>query len=102
NYHVDISARLAELGRQPRAARELFTRHSDRVLFGTDQFPPDERCYRLHYRFLETADEKFPHEPDEGTLMGRWLIDGLALDEAPLRAIYAENAARLVPSLRLA
>jgi alpha-galactosidase len=101
NYHVDISARLAELGRQPRAARELFTRHSDRVLFGTDHFPPDERSYRLHYRFLETADEKFPHEPDEGTLMGRWLIDGLALDDAPLRAIYAENAARLVPSLRL-
>jgi alpha-galactosidase len=100
NYHVDISARLAELGRQPRAARELFIRHRERVLFGTDRFPPEEREYRLHYRFLESKDEKFPHDAEGRTLMGRWLIDGLALDDETLRAIYAENAARLVPSLR--
>ncbi len=101
NYHVDISARLAELGRQPRAARGLFVRHRDRVLFGTDRFPPDARTYRLHYRFLQSEDEQFPHDPDGEILMGRWLIDGLALDDETLRAIYARNAARLVPSLRL-
>ena len=99
NYHIDISARLAELGRQPRAARALFTRHRDRVLFGTDTFPPDERSYRLHYRFLETADEKFPHDPDGVLLSGRWDIDGLDLDDETLRAVYAGNAVRLVPSL---
>ncbi len=76
NYHIDISARLPELGRQPRAARALFTRHRDRVLFGTDTFPPDERSYRLHYRFLETGDEWFPHSTEEIPEMGRWGIGG--------------------------
>ncbi|MFI5915559.1 alpha-galactosidase [Dactylosporangium sp. NPDC051541] len=101
NYHIDISARLAELGRQPRTTHDLFTRHPDRVLFGTDSFPPDERVYRLHYRFLETRDEQFPHDPDGDLLMGRWAIDGLGLDDATLGALYAGNAARLVPSLGL-
>lgn len=101
NLHIDIAARLAELGRQPRAARDLFTRHRDRVLFGTDRFPPDGRSYLLHYRFLESADEKFPHDPDGDELSGRWAIDGLDLDDETLRAMYAGNAARLVPSLRI-
>jgi alpha-galactosidase len=101
NYHIDISARLAELGRQPRATRDLFVRHPDRVLFGTDTFPPDERSYHLHYRFLETGDEKFPHDPDSSRLMGRWEIDGVDLDDDTLRAVYAGNAARLVPALAL-
>jgi predicted TIM-barrel fold metal-dependent hydrolase len=99
NYHIDISARLAELGRQPRATRDLFTRHRDRVLFGTDTFPPDGRSYRLHYRFLESRDEQFPHDPDGSLLSGRWAISGLGLDDGTLRAVYADNAARLVPAL---
>ena len=39
NFHVDIAARIAELGRQPRAARALFLEHPDRVLFGIDLIP---------------------------------------------------------------
>ena len=33
NYRVDIAARVAELGRQPRAVREVIMAHPDRVLF---------------------------------------------------------------------
>ena len=36
NLCVDISARVAELGRQPYAARRFFIEHQDRILFGTD------------------------------------------------------------------
>ncbi|MGH2591604.1 MAG: amidohydrolase family protein, partial [Actinomycetota bacterium] len=54
NYHVDIAARVAELGRQPRAARELIVSHPDRVLFGIDEFPPERANYAIYFRFLET------------------------------------------------
>jgi len=61
NWHVDIAARLAELGRQPRRARELILRFPDRVLFGTDA-PPEPAVYPIHYRFLETLDEAFAYD----------------------------------------
>jgi predicted TIM-barrel fold metal-dependent hydrolase len=101
NYHIDISARLAELGRQPRATRQLLTVYRDRVLFGTDQFPPDPDAYRLYYRFLETGDEQFPHDPRTSQLMGRWHISGVDLADDVLRRVYGENAARILPSLRI-
>jgi predicted TIM-barrel fold metal-dependent hydrolase len=100
NYLVDIAARVAELGRQPRAARELILAHPDRVLFGIDEFPPEAENYAIYFRFLETADEHFPHSTEEVPLMGRWAISGLDLPDDVLRAVYAENALRLLPSLR--
>ncbi|HVO70459.1 MAG TPA: amidohydrolase family protein, partial [Aggregatilineaceae bacterium] len=36
NFYVDISARIAELGRQPYTARRFVMQYADRVLFGTD------------------------------------------------------------------
>lgn len=99
NFHIDIAARLAELGRRPRATRELIIRHSGRVLFGTDHFPPAPESYALHYRFLETADEYFPHDPSGSQLGGRWMISAVDLPPDVLRRVYAENAARLVPAL---
>jgi predicted TIM-barrel fold metal-dependent hydrolase len=99
NYLVDIAARVAELGRQPRATRELILAHPDRVLFGIDEFPPESENYAIYFRFLETADEHFPHSTEEVPLMGRWGISGLDLPEDVLRAVYAENALRLLPSL---
>ena len=39
NFHVEIGARIGELGRQPRASRRFFDRYQDRVLFGTDAVP---------------------------------------------------------------
>jgi predicted TIM-barrel fold metal-dependent hydrolase len=99
NYHVDIAARVAELGRQPRATRELIVSHPDRVLFGIDEFPPARENYGIHFRFLETADEHFPHSTEEVPLMGRWTIAGVDLPDDVLRKVYAENALRVVPGL---
>ena len=100
NFHVDIAARVAELGRQPRATRALVDRHPDRVLFGTDSFPPSAQAYRRYFRFLETADEHFPYSDADPPGCGRWTISGLALDAESLRQVYGANAARLIPSLR--
>ena len=61
NMHVDIAARLSELGRQPRAARKFFDRYQDRILFATDGDGVNEPgFYEPYFRFLETDDEYFP------------------------------------------
>ncbi|GGT39210.1 amidohydrolase family protein [Nonomuraea spiralis] len=99
NFHIDIAARVAELGRQPRATRALMLRHPGRVLFGTDEIPPHRDIYRLHFRFMETDDEAFAHSLDDPPLMGRWTISGLDLPDDVLEQVYARNALRLVPRL---
>lgn len=98
NFHVDIAARIAELGRQPRAARRLLMTHPDRILFGTDEFPPREETYTTHFRFLETGDESFAYDGDADAVptQGRWAISGLDLPEDVLRAVYGDNARRLL------
>jgi predicted TIM-barrel fold metal-dependent hydrolase len=96
NLYADIAARLPELGRQPRAARRLFLEHPDRILFGTDLFPPARQTYEFHFRFLETADEHFAYSADEPPPEGRWAISGLDLPDDVLRRISGENARRLV------
>lgn len=96
NYHIDISARHAELGRQPRATRALIEAHPDRVLFGTD-VTANPAMNRIYYRFLETEDEYFPYRPDPddyGT--GRWRISGIGLPDDLLRAVYRDNARRVL------
>ncbi len=97
NLLIDISARTPELGRQPYSARELFIKYSDRILFGTDLLPETE-MYRLHYRFLETADEYFEY-PSHASRQGRWNIYGLFLPDHVLRKVYRDNALRLLPQL---
>jgi predicted TIM-barrel fold metal-dependent hydrolase len=99
NFHVDIAARVAELGRQPRAATRLLTAHPDRVLFGIDLFPPDPQEYRIHFRFLETDDECFDYSTQEMPPEGRWAIAGLGLPDGVLRRVYGGNARRLIPGL---
>jgi predicted TIM-barrel fold metal-dependent hydrolase len=93
NVFVDMSARTAELGRQPYTSRDFFLKHADRILFGTDLVPTVE-MYRLHFRFLETADEYFEY-PSHASRQGRWNIYGLHLPDDVLRKIYCENALRL-------
>jgi predicted TIM-barrel fold metal-dependent hydrolase len=100
NLHIDIAARISQLGRQPRATRELVLRHPDRVLFGTDEIPHTGESYPTHFRFLETADEQFAHSSDDPPLMGRWAISGLDLPDDVLQRVYSGNAARLLPQLR--
>lgn len=94
NAFVDISARASELGRQPYRAREFFLRYSDRIVFGTDLLP-EEKMYRLYFRFLETDDEYFEY-PSHASRQGRWNIYGLKLPDDVLRGVYRENALRLL------
>jgi predicted TIM-barrel fold metal-dependent hydrolase/uncharacterized protein (DUF952 family) len=109
NWHVDVAARIAELGRQPYASRALLLRFPDRVLFGTDA-APDPAWWAVYARFLETRDESFAYEPPEepaGAVVdpdapppagsqGRWRIHGLGLPAEVLRLVYAGNARRLL------
>ncbi|MBX7174209.1 MAG: amidohydrolase [Pyrinomonadaceae bacterium] len=94
NVFVDIGARTAELGRQPYTAREFFLKYSDRILFGTDLVPEIE-MYRLHFRFLETADEYFDY-PSHASRQGRWQIYGIYLPDDVLQKVYRENALKLL------
>jgi predicted TIM-barrel fold metal-dependent hydrolase len=95
NYYVDISARWAELGRQPYAARRFMIDYQDRVLFGLD-LGPDLDSYRLAYRFLESEDEYFSYSTEDPPPQGRWRIYGLHLPDQALQMIYAGNARRIL------
>ncbi len=98
NAFADVAARIAELGRVPRAARDLLERHPDRFVFGTDAFPPDRATYAVHRRFFETADEAFAYDadPDGAPSQGRWTISGLSLSGDALAGLYSANARRLI------
>ena len=98
HVNIDISARFAELGRQPYTARAFFLTYADRILYGLDG-TPDAASYRLTFRFLETWDEYFPYAPEEPPPQGRWRIYGLGLPAAALAKIYRDNALRLLPGL---
>ncbi|GFZ97653.1 amidohydrolase family protein [Dyella caseinilytica] len=107
NTLVDISARIGELGRQPRTAQRFFDRYQDRILFGTDAVPSPygddvpqqlfgDELYEIYYRFLETEDEYFDYAPAEIPPQGRWSIYGVGLTDTVLRKIYHDNAARIL------
>lgn len=96
NYHIDFSARIAELGRQPYTARRFFIEYADRILFGTD-LGPSLDGYRLYYRFLESEDEYFNYGRSDPPGQGRWRIYGLHLPEEVLEKVYSRNAARILP-----
>src|SRR3954454_3732701 len=74
NFHIDIAARLSQLGRQPRATEALILRHPERVLFGRDEVPHTGESYPPHLAFLDTANAPPPHAPDSPPLSGRWAI----------------------------
>jgi hypothetical protein len=56
---------------------------------------PHEEMYRLHFRFLETADEYFDY-PSHASRQGRWRIYGIHLPDDVLKKIYRENALGLL------
>ncbi|MBI2680317.1 MAG: amidohydrolase family protein [Candidatus Solibacter usitatus] len=104
NLHVEIGARLGELGRQPRTSRKFFDRYQDRILFGTDATPRGESfpqqdlkpaMFRCYFRYLETEDEYFDYSPAAVPPQGRWRIYGIGLPDSILRKVYHDNAARL-------
>ncbi|MFC1608337.1 amidohydrolase family protein [Candidatus Latescibacterota bacterium] len=94
NLHVDICARISDLGRQPRTARKFLIAYQDRVLFGTDTYPSAE-AYRIYYRFFETDDEYF--DPAGGHhRQARWMIYGVYLPDEVLEKIYYKNAEKIL------
>jgi len=97
NVMVEFGAREAELGRQPRRAREFFIKYQDRIMFGTDN-GMDEAMYRNHFRWLETADEYFEYWGYPG--QGRWGIYGMELPDSVLEKIYHKNAERIFGQFR--
>ena len=99
NLHVDIAARVAELGRVPRASAALIARHPDRFLFGCDGVPPDSAEYAVAFRFLETNDEHVPYSPEPIPPQGRWAISGLDLPDGALASLYSGNATRVIGAL---
>jgi len=98
NVVMDISGRVAELGRQPYSARRFLIRYQDRVLFGTDRYPgrPDQPRERIYFRFLETDDQYFKYHDHPFPPTGEWRIHGVFLPDEALRKIYFENAARVL------
>jgi predicted TIM-barrel fold metal-dependent hydrolase len=94
NVSTEIGAVLAELGRQPRFAREWLVRYQDRVMFGKDSWQAPE--YPAYFRVLETADDYFPYYRRRHAF---WKIYGLDLPDEVLRKLYYENALALVPKL---
>lgn len=97
NVYVEFGARQAELGRQPRHARDFFIRYQDRVLFGTDN-TPSEDMYRNMFRWLETDDEYFDYWGYPA--QGRWEIYGLNLPDPVLKKLYESNAEKLFAQFR--
>jgi len=105
NLHVEIGARLGELGRQPRRSRRFFEDYQDRVMFGTDASPngtsvPQQdlmpAMFQCYFRFLETLDEYFDYAPSPVPPQGRWKIYGIGLPDDILRKVYRDNALRIL------
>lgn len=94
NMYTEIGAVLAELGRQPRFAREWFIKYQDRVLFGKDSWAPEE--YPTYFRVLETADEYFDYYRRRHAF---WKMYGLDLPDEVLKKLYYQNALRIIPGI---
>ena len=92
NFFVDIAARIAELGRQPRRTKRLIEAHPTRVMLGTDESPPTAEAYATYFRFLETDDEYFSYSGNEPPGSGRWRISALDLDPDHAAAVAGGNA----------
>ncbi|OIQ37890.1 MAG: amidohydrolase [Bacteroidetes bacterium MedPE-SWsnd-G1] len=94
NMNVGIGAIIAELGRQPRFAKQFIEKYQDRVLFGKDSWKPEE--FPTYFRVLETADEYFPYHKKYHAF---WAMYGLDLSDEVLKKVYYKNALRIVPKL---
>lgn len=94
NVVTEFGAVIAELGRQPRTARQFFIDYADRILFGKDTYAPEE--YHLYFRVLETDDEYFEYFRRRHAF---WRMYGLGLPDDVLRKVYYENALRIIPGL---
>jgi len=94
NMYVEFGAVIAELGRQPKAAKKFFEKYQDRILFGKDSWVPEE--YATYFRVLETEDEYFPYHKKYHAF---WAMYGMGLPDPILKKIYYKNALRIIPNI---
>lgn len=94
NMYTEIGAVLAELGRQPKTARNFMIQYQDRVLFGKDTYKKEE--YYTYFRVLETDDEYFDYYRKRHA---HWKMYGLSLPDSVLRKLYFENALNIIPGI---
>ena len=94
NVMTEIGAVLAELGRQPKRARQFFIDYQDRILFGKDSYNVSE--YYTYFRVLETEDEYFDYYRKRHA---HWKMYGLALPDSILQKLYYKNALTLFPTM---
>jgi len=94
NVVMEVAAVLYDFGRQPRAAREFFTKYQDRVLMGKDSYQPSEFPY--YFRVFETDDEYFDYYRNYHAF---WKLYGLGLSDEVLAKLYYRNALRVTPGL---
>ncbi|MGI9546841.1 MAG: amidohydrolase family protein [Flavobacteriaceae bacterium] len=94
NMYVGIGAVIAELGRQPRNARNFFIKYQDRILFGKDAWKPEE--FPTYFRVLETDDEYFPYYKEYHAF---WSMYGMDLPDEVLKKLYYKNAMLLLKDL---
>jgi len=94
NVNFGIAAVIAELGRQPRAAKKFFIDYQDRILFGKDAYNKEE--FYTYFRVLETEDEYFPYYKKYHAY---WRMYGLGLPVEVLKKVYYKNALRIVPNI---
>jgi predicted TIM-barrel fold metal-dependent hydrolase len=112
NMMADVAARIPEIGRQaPEKVRRLFTKHADRIVFGTDfqvynrltlgsggsgPAPTDDDAldfFEKHWRWFESNDRDFAHMTP---IQGDWTISAIGLSDSVLRKIYFDNARKLL------
>ena len=94
NVMTEIGAVLAELGRQPKRARNFLIKYKNRILFGKDSYNVSE--YYTYFRVLETDDEYFDYYRKRHA---HWKMYGLALPDSILQKLYYKNALKLFPSI---
>jgi uncharacterized protein len=94
NVYTELGAVLAELGRQPKAARAFMIKYQDRVMFGKDTYKKEE--YYTYFRVLETGDEYFNYYRK---YHAHWKMYGLELPDSVLKKVYYENAISVIPGI---
>jgi len=94
NLYADISARYAETAPIPRFAAQFYAKHADRLVYGTDM-GVDQAMYRVTFRILESLDEHF-YEIEQFSY--HWSLNGFGLNDAILKQVYHDNAAKLLAS----
>jgi len=94
NVYTELGAVLAELGRQPRFARNWMIKYQDRVMMGKDTYKKEE--YYTYFRVLETDDEYFDYYRKRHA---HWKMYGLALPDSVLQKVYYKNALKIIPGI---